>query len=225
MELEPGIRDALSAALLAFATLVARLLEHSLQTGSRFSSLLHPRPPEGITATTQAATTTTNHTTTAAPATPKAKAQPKQAATTTCRAPPDPRLRPDPDRDPLLELSEELTEQSGDCYNSCLLRIIRAFDAGVAAYRKLLGEIPRVPATPSLATIQRRLAQPAPKWYFVLYVPGTGAPSLHRSWADCKSVVGWPADNRSVFHSFHFRSEVEAYLLGADRTDLLHLLQ
>ena len=225
MELEPGIRDALSAALLAFATLVARLLEHSLSTGSRFTSLLHPRPQGGITSTSQAATTSSTQTTTTAPPAPKAKAQPKLAATTTCRAPPDSRLLPDQEREPLIELVEELTEQSGDCYNSCLSRILRAFDAGLAAYRKFSGEISRVPATPSLATIQRRLAQPSPKWYFVLFVPGTGSPSLHRSWEDCKAVVGWPADNRAIFHSFHFRSEVEAYLLGADRPDLVHLLQ
>jgi hypothetical protein len=122
------------------------------------------------------------------------------------------------------------SEISGLCRDSlpvCVARLARAYTAGVGAARKRRGEAGREPATPSLATLGLRLAQPSPKYYVVLRTSAAElVVEVFRDWVQCKEITCRSPDFRvphdtAVFHAFHFRAEVEEYFRGADLLDLL----
>ena len=124
-------------------------------------------------------------------------------------------------------LAEELASFTGDQYRFCLLRIQRAWAAGQAALRKRSGSTGRVPRTPPLNEIAPGLCQPRDfKYYVVLRTADRECcVAVHRSWERCRSTVCLTGtsvpSNYSVFHSFHFRSEVRSYLPGAGLLDEL----
>ena len=200
----------LLSVFLAFAHLVASYFQRNLHSTPGTATLLPEAgfdtsavPPDSV------------------PQEPEQQPQPEPRPTTTQ---PDPTAPPPTFEDILEELTDELTAASRDPRNSCCARLQRAFSAGQSAASKLSGATRRVTSTPSLATIQRGLSQPSPKWYVVLRGATTDIVSVHRCWSTTSSVVGAPIHNRSVFHSFHFRSEVEAYLFGAGKTSHLGLV-
>jgi hypothetical protein len=97
-------------------------------------------------------------------------------------------------------------------------RLERAANAGRAASQVLRGISRRVPPTPVLEGI------PSLRLYVVLVaapnavVSGAPSPSgVVHSWRDCRSFVGAPPADGTLFHGFASWYEAEAYWTGAGR--------
>jgi hypothetical protein len=129
--------------------------------------------------------------------------------------------------DPFVVLAEELHVLSRNPLPACAARVDRARAAGVFAVQKREGRINRVPATPSLASIGTRLAQPTPKYYVVFRTNrAILVAQVCKDWDVCRlEACREPEFNvphhTAVFHAWHFRAEVEAYFRGAGLLDVL----
>ena len=195
MDSDTTVESGIIGVLLAFVQLVAALFRRHRQD---FFGHCFLRPQDRPSTTSSSTSSTTS-----------VPAAPTTTTTTTWQQ----------------RLARELADQSFDTFDHCYARLTRAFEAGKSAASKLSGQVRTVSATPSLASICKGLSQPSPKWYIVLRGAQRDIASLHRAWSSAASVVGSPIHNHSVFHSFHYRAEVEAYIRGSGRLHLLPLVQ